>query len=100
MAAAREAIRPYLPAAAAAAGALLAAGIFRAAAGAGLAPGARGAAAVGATIFLLSLVIPALSVAWAGRAGPGGVDDLFRWVRLTGGVLGGAALGMLLLAHL
>lgn len=78
-----------------AAGAALAAGVFRAIARAeGLSPGAKGMAAAAAVTLLLSLVIPALSIVHAlpGTSGP--MEDLGRWGRETGGGLAGSALGI------
>jgi hypothetical protein len=94
----QERLRPWLPATAWAAGSLALAGVFRLAAGTGLPAGARGAAAVGAVALLLSLILPATSIAYSAPTGPGPLDDLRRWGTGAGSALAGGAAGLVLFA--
>jgi len=94
------ALRPYLAPAAWAAGAAAAALVFMALAGPGLVADARAAAALGGATFLMALVMPAVSIAYAGaacqRAGTNSAAGLVRWARGAGIPLGGAAAGLTL----
>jgi hypothetical protein len=95
MSAAITRLRPFIPPAAWAVAALVSSGVLHALTGPGLVPEARGVAAVACVLMMMSLAVPAVSLARASETSAEWSDDLRRWGVTVGGALGGLLAGLL-----